>query len=97
MGNNDEHHRGENMKKKMKATLWVSFLVVLGAASAVTAWSIQKTESAFLRRNGLYGLSVKEMVEKLDRSGALLRCMKVVLRHYCKLFRRFSRHQALLG
>lgn len=67
MGNNDEHHRGENMKKKMKATLWVSFLVVLGAASAVTAWSIQKTESAFLRRNGLNGLSVKEMVEKLDR------------------------------
>ncbi len=55
------------MNKTMKTTLWVSFLVVLGAASALTAWSFQKTESAFLRRNGLYGLSVKEMVEKLDR------------------------------
>ena len=55
------------MKKKVKTTLWVSFLVVLGAAAGVTAWSLQKTEFAFLWRNGLNGLSVKEMVEKLDR------------------------------
>lgn len=55
------------MKKKVKTTLWVSFLVVLGAASGLTAWSLQKTEAAFLWRNQLSNLTVKQMVEKLDR------------------------------
>ena len=55
------------MKKNIKKTLWISFLVVVGAGAGLTAWSLQKTEASFLWRNGLSGLNVKEMVEKLER------------------------------
>ncbi len=55
------------MKKNIKKTLWISFLVLLAAGAGLTAWSLQKTESTFLWRNGLSGLTVKQMVEKLER------------------------------